>query len=152
MSLKIGFITSKGGHLTQILQINKLYIKSCPKFWVTFKGEDTALYLKKEKVYFAFFPESRSYINLIKNFFLALHIIKKEAPNILISSGAGIAIPFFVIGKILKIKLIYIEPFDFVAYPSLTGKIVYKLADLFLVQHTVQQKWYPNAKHWGNLM
>ena len=149
---KIGIISSKGGHLFQLKELNPLF-KKYSRFWVTFKGKDVYYYLKNEKVFFAFYPESRNIINAIKNFFLAIKILKKEHPNLLISAGAAITVPFFIIGKIfLKTKLIYIEPYDFVAYPSLTGRMLYNFVDLFLVQHSIQKKWFPKAKYWGSLL
>ena len=34
----------------------------------------------------------------------------------------------------------------------MTGKILYKFCDLFLVQHKIQLKWYKNAQYWGSLL
>ena len=151
-SHKICLITSKGGHLYELLQLNKL-LKRNDRFWVTGKGLDTKYYLKNEKVYYGYFPESRNIINLFRNFILAIKILNKEKPGILLSCGAGIAVPFFVIGKLFfSAKLIYIESYDFVNYPSLTGKILYNITDLFLIQHKIQQKWFLKAKFWGSLL
>jgi UDP-N-acetylglucosamine:LPS N-acetylglucosamine transferase len=149
---KIGIITSKGGHLYEIIQLKKLFEKK-PHFWITSEGKDVEYYLVGEKKYTGYFPESRNIPNFIKNAFLAIKIFSKEKPQILISCGAGIAVPFFLIGKyVFKTKLIYIEPFFFVSYPSLTGKLLYKHADLFLIQHECQKLWFPKAKHWGSLL
>jgi UDP-N-acetylglucosamine:LPS N-acetylglucosamine transferase len=149
----LGIVTSKGGHLIQILQLRKVF-KEIPSFWITFKGEDTAYFLNNEKVYYAYFPESRNIVNFFKNLLLSFFIFKKEKPTHLISSGAGIAVPFFLVGKVFfKTKNIFIEPYDFVAYPSLTGKILYNLriVDLFLVQHKIQKKWFKKTNYWGSL-
>ena len=148
---KIGVITSKGGHLVAIIQLRQLFDKY-HHFWVTFRGEDVDEYLKDEIKYYAYFPESRNVMNAIKNTFLAIKILTQEKPTILISSGAGIAVPFFLIGKFLKMKLIFIETYDYIKYPSLTGKILYNMVDLFLVQHKIQKRWYPKAKYWGSLL
>lgn len=150
--IKLGLITSKGGHLFQLDKLRSFWKKQ-KRFWVTDRGLDTDYFLKNEKVYYGFFPESRNIINNIKNLFLAFKILNTEKPEILISSGAGIAIPYFLIGKFFyKTKLIYIEPYDFIKYPSLTGKIIYNFVDLFLIQHDFQKKWYPKAKYWGELL
>ncbi|HRN70506.1 MAG TPA: PssD/Cps14F family polysaccharide biosynthesis glycosyltransferase [Candidatus Woesebacteria bacterium] len=148
----IAVITSKGGHLYEMYQLEKLF-HNYPHFWITFQGKDTQNLLKTEKKYYAYYPESRNIINFFRNAFLAFKLFVKEKPTILISCGAGIAVPFFLIGKYMfKTKLIYIESFDFVSYPSLTGKILYKHSDLFLVQHICQKKWFPKAKYWGSLL
>lgn len=148
---KLGIITSKGGHLIAIKQLNHIFSKY-NHFWVTFRGQDSEEYLMDERVYYAFFPESRNIVNAIKNVFLAMKILTQERPDILISSGAGLAVPFFIIGKLFKIKLVFIETYDYIKYPSLTGKILYNMVDLFLVQHTIQKKWYPKAQYWGSLL
>jgi len=147
----IGIITSKGGHLSEVLQLQPLWVDR-DRFWVTFRGKDTSYYLAKEKKHYAHFPESRSLVNAVRNLFLAVRILKKERPTVLISCGAGIAVPFFLVGKFLYgTRLIYIESYDFIAYPSLTGKLLYNFVDLFVVQHSIQKKWYPKAKYWGSL-
>jgi len=148
---KILLISSKGGHFTEIAQLKELY-KDYDRFWVTIKGPDTIFSLRTEKKYFGFAPESRNTINFFQNLHLASRILLKEKPNILISCGAGIAVPFFLIGKILGIKLIFIESFDYIRYPSMTGALLYNIVDLFIVQHKVQNKWYPRAKYWGSLL
>lgn len=149
---KLGIISSKGGHLYEIFQINQL-LRQYPRFWITFSGADSSELLKNEKKYYAFYPESRNIINFFRNLFLAINIFLKERPDTLISCGAGIAVPFFLVGKyIFGTQLIYIESFDFVSYPSLTGKILYKHSDLFLVQHVCQKKWFPKAQYWGSLL
>lgn len=149
---KLGLISSKGGHLYELIQIRSVW-KRLDNFWITFPGKDTESYLKKQKKYYAAYPESRNLINFIKNLFLAFKILKKERPTKLLSCGAGIAVPFFLVGKfIFNTKLIYIESYDFIAYPSLTGRILYNMVDLFLVQHKNQLKWYPKAKFWGSLL
>lgn len=150
--IKLGLISSKGGHLLQLIQLRKLFNKY-DRFWVSFEGEDTKYFLRKEKVYYAYYPESRNIMNAFRNLFLAINFFNIERPNCLVSSGAGIAVPFFIIGKLFfKTKLIYMESFDYIAYPSLTGKILYNIVDLFLVQHKIQKKWYPKAKYWGSLL
>lgn len=151
-STKICLISSKGGHLYQLIQL-KPFWKTYDRFWITDRGLDTSYLLKKESKYFGYFPDSRHIINAIKNFFLAIKILNIEKPDILISTGAGISVPFFFVGKLFfKTKLVFVEPYDFIQYPSLTGRIVYNFVDIFLIQHDFQKKWYPKAKYWGSLL
>lgn len=152
-SMKIGIITSAGGHLFQIYQLRAIW-KNHQPFWVTFEKPDVRSLIPGGKKYFAYYPESRHPINAIKNFFLAIKILYIERPDVLISAGAGIAVSFFLSAKLFKIHTIYLEPVDFIQAPSLTGKILYKfkLADLFLIQHKKQKKFFPKAKDWGSTL
>jgi len=149
--MKIGLVTSRGGHLFQLFQLRDWW-KNYERFWITGKGGDVDSLLKKEKVYYGYFPESRNFVNAIRNFFWGLKILLREKPNLLVSCGAGIAPPIFFIGKLLKIKTIFIEPYDFIKHPSLSGRLVYPFVDKFLVQHLAQKKFYPRAEYWGTTL
>jgi beta-1,4-N-acetylglucosaminyltransferase len=149
--IKIGIVTSRGGHLFQLYRL-KNWWKNYDRFWVTIPGEDVSSMLNNEKIHFAYHPESRNVVNAIKNVFLAWKILRQECPTHLISCGAGVAPPFFYIGKILGIKLIFIEPYDFIQYPSLSGKLVSPISHHMLVQHEEQLKFYKNAVYKGSTL
>ena len=118
---------------------------------MTFDKEDAKSKLKNEKMYSCYFPTNRNLKNLIKNTILAIKILKKEKPDLIISSGAAVAVPFFYIGKILGIKLVYIEVFDRYDKPTLTGKLVYPITDKFIVQWEEEKKVYPKAINLGSI-
>lgn len=69
----------------------------------------------------------------------------------IISSGAAVAVPFFYIGKLLGAKLIYLEVYDRIDSSTLTGKLVYPVADKFLVQWEEMKKVYPKAINLGSI-
>lgn len=144
-STKICIITSQGGHFDNILQLSKLLTYK-PKCWVTIQCKDTEYYLKNEHVYFSEYPNIRNLIHFVKNILFAIKIFTQEKPDILVSSGAGLAVPYLFIGKILFGQtILYIELLNSTQAPSLTGKIAYHLADHFLVHDKKQLKWFPNA-------
>ena len=145
---KIAIISSRGGHLFQMYRL-KAWWNRYDHFWVTFPGDDVSSLLKNERIYYGYYPESRNVLNAIRNLLFAIKILRKEQPGMLISCGAGIAPPFFYIGKLLGIKLIFIEPYDFIAYPSLSGRLIAPIADHFLVQHKTQMRFYKNALYKG---
>lgn len=148
---KLGLISSSGGHLFQLYQLKPLW-SQFTRFWITFEGSTAKSLLRGEKLYFGFYPESRNAFNAIRNTFLAVYILIREKPDVLVSFGAGIAPPFFYIGKILGMKLIFIEPYDFIKEPSLTARMVEPIADIFLVQQKRQLKFFKKAKYWGSTL
>jgi beta-1,4-N-acetylglucosaminyltransferase len=149
--VKICIVTSRGGHLFQMFRL-KPWWRKYDRFWVTLPGEDAVSLLAKERIYFGCGPESRNVINAIRNTFLAIIILFREKPTLLVSCGAGIAPPFFYIGKLFGIKLIFIEPFDFIHYPSLSAKLVEPVADELLVQHKSQLKFFKHAIFKGAIL
>ena len=61
------------------------------------------------------------------------------------------AVPFFYLGKLFGAKLIYIEVFDRIDRPTLTGKLVYPISDRFIVQWEQQKQVYPKALNLGSI-
>ena len=121
------------------------------RFWVTFDKEDAKSILKDEKMYPCYFPTNRNLWNLIRNTILAIKILYKEKPDLIISSGAAVAVPFFYIGKLMGAKLIYIEVFDRIDKPTLTGKMVYPIVDKFIVEWEEMKRVYPKAINLGSI-
>ena len=148
---KICLVCSSGGHLKQLYLLKPLWDKF-NSFWITFPKIDAISLLKDEKVYFAYYPTNRNLKNLIKNTYLAFKLLPKEKPDLIISNGAGVAVPFFYVGKLIGAKLIYIEVYDRVNLPTLTGKLVYPICDKFIVQWPHQKKFYPKAIYIGSIL
>ncbi len=149
-SEKVCLVGSSGGHLTH-LYLLKPFWEEKERFWVTFGKDDAKSILEDEKMYECYFPTNRNIKNLIKNTFLAIKIIRKEKPKLIISSGAGVAVPFFYIGKIFGAKTIFIEVFDRIDKPTMTGKLVYPVTDIFIVQWEEMKKVYPKAINLGGI-
>lgn len=150
-NIKIAIVGSSGGHLTHMLML-KPFWENHNRFFVTFDKEDANSQLKNEKIYHCHYPTNRNFKNLIKNTFLAFKILRKEKPDLIISSGAAIAIPFFFLGKILfRKKCVYVEVFDRIDKGTIAGKFCYKFADKFFVQWDEQLKVYPKAINLGSI-
>ena len=148
--MKVCLVGSSGGHLTH-LYLLKPFWKDKERFWVTFDKEDARSVLSEEVSYPCYYPTNRNIKNLIKNTFLAFKIIKKERPDVIISSGAAVAVPFFYIGKLFGSKTVYIEVFDRIDAPTMTGKLVYPVTDRFIVQWEEMKKVYPKAINLGGI-
>ena len=148
--LKICLVGSSGGHLTHLYVLKPLW-ENNERFWVTFNKVDANSILKEEKVYHCHFPTNRNIINLIKNTFLAIKVSRKEKPDLIISSGAAVAVPFFYLGKLRGAKTVYIEVFDRIDKPTLTGKLVKPVTDKFIVQWDEMKDVYKNSINLGSI-
>lgn len=148
--MKICLVGSSGGHLTHLYMLKPFWIDK-NRFWVTFDKEDARSLLAGEKLYYCYYPTNRNLRNLIRNFGVAWRVLRKEKPDLIISSGAAVAVPFFYLGKLLGAKLIYIEVFDRINKPTMTGKMVYPITDRFIVQWEEMKKVYPKAINLGSI-
>lgn len=127
--MRICLVCSHGGHLTEMLRLQEAF-EGHETFFITY---DSARTRELERKYLL--------RNIGKNplliayaLFSIFRILRNEKPKLIISTGAEIAIPAFYLAKLLRIKSIFIESWTRVVEPSGTGKIVYPVSDVFLVQ------------------
>jgi UDP-N-acetylglucosamine:LPS N-acetylglucosamine transferase len=81
------------------------------------------------------------------------NILIREKPDIVISTGSEIAIPVFYIARLLGIRTMFIESLCRVKEPSVTGKIVYPVSNVFLVQwKSLLSVYGKKAQYWGNVL
>ena len=95
--------------------------------------------------------EKRFLIHFIKLFLTAYKIMMTERPDIIISTGALVTVPICLLGKMVGSKVIYIESFARITTPSLTGKIMYHFADVFIIQWPGLKGRFPKAKYLGGV-
>src|SRR3989344_895555 len=144
---KICLACSGGGHLTELMQLQDFYSRT-NHFFVTFKRPNSSGLAENEKTYFLNDPK-RNPLGLIINFFSSLKIFLKEKPFAVVSTGAGVAVPMCFIGKLFGAKIIFIESYCRINTPSLSGRMVYPVADLFIVQWPEMKKFFPKAAYFG---
>lgn len=104
------------------------------RVWVTLPAADTRALLASEDAIFAHSPTNRSLKKLVLNFVLAVQVVVRRRPDVILSTGGGVTVPFFLVGKLIGARLIYVESLTRVTGPSLSGKLVYFLSDRFFVQ------------------
>lgn len=86
---------------------------------------------------------------LLFNCFKSLYLYFKIHPDYIITTGAHTAGPMCCIGKIFGSRIIYIESFANITTKTITGKLLYPIADKFIVQWESMKKLYPDADFGG---
>ena len=150
--IKICFTSSSGGHLEEISRLNKIAEKY-EHFLITEKSSFSQNKFGEKKYYV---PQTNRkeilfIFKYIYIFIYAFFVLAKEKPDVIISTGALITYPVCIIGKLFKKKIVYIESFARCDKPSLTGRLMYKHADLFIVQWEEMIDFYPNAVYGGGI-
>jgi beta-1,4-N-acetylglucosaminyltransferase len=131
--VKALLVCSPGGHLQQMLALRPAWDDTAHS-WVTLPGADVGVLLEGERVTLGHSPTNRHLGNLIRNAGLAWKLLRRDRPDVVLSTGAGLAMPFFLAGKLLQIRCVYVESVTRSESLSLTGRLVYPLADTFFVQ------------------
>ena len=152
MEMKVLFVASSGGHLEEISQLKRI-AKEYENALVTEKnGFEVRNFGNRQ--YFVPQINRKELLFLpkfIRLFFRARRILKKEKPDVVITTGALISYPFCVLQKRKHGKVIYIESFARVKEPSLSGKLIHKHADLFIVQWEDMLEFFPDAVLGGGI-
>jgi beta-1,4-N-acetylglucosaminyltransferase len=149
--MKVLLVCSPGGHLQQMLALEPAW-REMDRAWVTLPGADVGYLLADQDVTLGHGPTNRSLRRLIQNIGLAWRVLRRNRPDAILSTGAGLAVPFFAIGKLLRIRLVYVESVTRIETISLSGKLVYLLADSFFVQWPQAAQHRRRAKYSGSVL
>lgn len=134
---KVLLVCSPGGHLLQMRALRPAW-QDHDATWVTLPGADVGRLLADEEVVLADGPTNRSLRKLVRNLVLAWRLVRSERPDAILSTGAALAVPFFLVGRLHGCCLVYVESLTRTQSLSLSGRMVYPLAHAFFVQ-------WPNA-------
>jgi UDP-N-acetylglucosamine:LPS N-acetylglucosamine transferase len=144
-------VGSAGGHLAQLMRLRPWW-QDHDRTWVTFDKPDARSLLAGESVIWAYHPTTRNIPNLVRNFVLAVRHVRRVRPDLVVSTGAAVAVPFFVVARLLRIPVVYVEVFDRIDSPTLSGRLCRPIATRFCVQWPEQQAHYPGSIVIGPLL
>jgi len=126
-------VASPGGHLLQMLALEPAWAEM-NRTWVTLRSTDVEYLLREEDVVYGHGPTPRNVGNFFRNLRLAWRVLREQDPDVIVSTGAGLALPFFVLGRLQRRRLVYVESITRVEKLALTGRLVYPLSNAFFVQ------------------
>ncbi|MEB3192725.1 MAG: PssD/Cps14F family polysaccharide biosynthesis glycosyltransferase [Snowella sp.] len=143
--MKILLVCSSGGHFKALEQIHDFWLGH-DRSWVTFKTSTTSKELEEEKVYWAFSPTNRNLPNLLRNLGLAWKIVHQERPDLILTTGAGVAVPFIIVGKLMGSQTVFVESITRIKQLSLSARLVLPFLDILYVQWPQLKARYPQAE------
>ena len=151
---KVLFISSTGGHLKELLQLKKIFGKY-DSYLITEKTDSTKKLkdeYKKKMGYMVFGTKDHMLtypFKLLANCFISVYYFIKIRPKYIVTTGTHTAGPICYLGKIFGSKIIYIETMANINRKTQTGRLIYPIADLFIVQWESMLKIYPKAIYGG---
>ena len=147
---KVLFIASTGGHLNELMQLKPIFNKY--DYSIVTEKDKSTLSLKDEygkRIHYMIYGTKDhlfTYIfKFIANCFISLFLFIRIRPKVIVTTGTHTAVPICYIGKLFGSKIIFIETFANRNTKTLAGKIVYPIADVFIVQWEEMLKLYPKA-------
>ena len=151
---KVLFISSTGGHLNELLQLSPLFEKY--NYHIITEKDKSNKDLKNkfgDKISFLPYGTRAKLLQYIFIYFYlclkTIYFYFKLRPNVIVTTGTHTAGPMCYLGKIFGSKIIYIETYANKNKKTATGRLVYPIADLFIVQWKEMLKLYPKAVFGG---
>ena len=149
--MKLCLVTSAGGHLQELFSLKESW-EGRDRFWITFDQVDSRTLLQGERVIWAYHPTNRNLKNLIRNLGLAWRVLRHERPDVIVSTGAGVGVPFLWMGRLFGIRTIFIELMARTRSLSLSGRLVYPIVDRYYVQWKDLASRYPKTVYSGQVL
>ncbi len=149
-SVEVLLVCSTGGHLLQLVALRGAWAEHSHA-WVTFDKSDARSLLRGERVFHAHGPTNRNILNLLRNLVLAARIVSRLRPQVVVTTGAGVAVPFAWLARLRGAKVVYVESFTRIDGPSLSCRLIAPVADRIYAQWPELAAAYPRARFRGNV-
>lgn len=145
---KVALVCSSGGHFKAMQCLSQYWQTFQQRQWITFKTGTTQAELQQEKAFWAYSPTNRNLPNLIRNLLLSFKVFSQNRPDLVISTGAGVAVPFLLVAKLFcHSQVIFIESKTRIRDLSLSAKLLrsLKVLDLLIVRAEEIAQLYPDT-------
>lgn len=143
-------VCSPGGHLLQLVSLADAWRRHT-RAWVTLDKSDARSLLADEPVLFAHGPTNRSIPNLLRNLRMAVDVVRRLRPRVVLTTGAGVAVPFAWAARAFGARVVYVESLTRIDRPSLSCRLIVPVADRVYVQWPELARRLPRARYAGNL-
>ncbi len=144
-------VCSAGGHLMQLYLLRAAW-RDVSHAWVCLEREDARSLLADEVVYYGYGPTTRSVRNLVRNLRIACWLVWRLRPKVIVTTGAGIAVPFAWIGRLARARVVYVESLSRVTRPSLSCRLIQPVADRIYVQWPELARSLRGARYVGTVL
>lgn len=143
-------VCSSGGHLLQLHALEPAW-RDFSRVWITFDKSDARSLLRDEQVVFAHGPTNRSLKNLVRNLWLGWRVVGRIRPAVVLTTGAGVAVPFAWVGRLRGARVVYVESLTRIDEPSLSCRLIAPVAERLYAQWPDLRSSLPAARYAGTV-
>jgi UDP-N-acetylglucosamine:LPS N-acetylglucosamine transferase len=143
-------VSSTGGHLLQLRALEPAWA-SFTRVWVTFDSVDSRALLEGEDVVHAHWPTNRNLPNLLRNLVLAARVLRRVRPLAVVTTGAGVAVPFAWLAWAFGARVVYVESLTRIERPSLTYRLIRPFVSRVYVQWPELTRTLPGSVYRGTV-
>jgi beta-1,4-N-acetylglucosaminyltransferase len=120
--------------------------------WITDDRPDARSLLADERVIYAHWPTTRNPRTLIKNLRLAVRVLARVRPRVMVTTGAATAVPFAWVAWVRRVPIVYVESMTRIERPSLSCRLIAPLAARVYVQWPELVRAVPNGRYAGTVL
>ena len=142
---------SAGGHLLQLLALRAAW-GEYSRLWITDDKSDARSLLQDEPVEFAYGPPNRHPANVLRNLIMAWRVVRRHRPRVVITTGAGTAVPFALIARLHGARVVYVESITRMTSPSVSCRLIAPFADRVYVQWESLAAVVPRSRYAGTIL
>ena len=155
-SADVLLVCSTGGHLLQLLALREAW-EGFSRIWVTFDKSDARSLLAGENVVFARGPTNRNFgllavRNQLRNGLIAVRLLRAMRPKVVLTTGAGVAVPFAWLGRLLGARVVFVESLTRIERPSLSCRLIAPVATRIYAQWPELTRAVPRARYLGSVV
>lgn len=143
-------VCSSGGHLLQLVALRPAW-EPFSRAWVTFDKSDARSLLAGERVHFAHGPTNRNIPKLLRNLVFAWKIVSLARPRVILTTGAGVAVPVAWVGRLRGARVVYVESLTRIDRPSLSCRLLKPVAARIYVQWPELLRTLPAGRYVGSV-
>jgi len=147
-AVDVWLVASSGGHLLQLFSLGEAWADRA-RVWISNDRSDARSLLEGEEAYFLPGPASRDAVAFVRNLVLALRLVRRRRPRVLVTTGADIAVPFALVARLFSAKIVYVESFTRIVTPSLSCRLIAPFAERVYVQWPELRNAVPKARFAG---
>jgi UDP-N-acetylglucosamine:LPS N-acetylglucosamine transferase len=143
-------VCSSGGHLLQLVALRDAW-ERYSRIWATFDKSDARSLLADEIVVFAHGPTNRNVGNLLRNLIVAWRVVRDARPRVVVTTGAGVAVPFAWVARLYGAKVVYVESLARIEGPSVSYRLIAPVACRHYVQWPELAQVVRGSRYVGNV-
>jgi len=144
---KVALVSSVGGHLTELLALRAAY-EDLPHFYVF---NDQTQFTPPDGIAVYTVAHAERDARVLWNVLEFARIFQREKPTVMLSMGAGPAVPAALVARAMGIRVVYVDAVAATEKPTLTGRLMQPLADAFFVQWPSLLAKVKGSRHCGSI-
>ena len=141
----ICLVTPSGGHLAEIRALRPIYADRAHFFVINVPIVEPADMIGCTE----YISLSQRDLKFFVNMWEAAKLFRKYRPKAILTTGGGFSVAFALVGKLFGVRTIYIETVGKVTVPTVTGRIMYFIADRFFYQWQHVAGHFPRGEYIG---